>query len=89
MRGWIFDTQKNKTFDTVYLVLKKEESYYKIALDKEPRPDVAHNKQLNTSGFTAKLINLHMLPKGIYTYLFAVSLDDNVTFVDIDNKLKI
>ncbi len=92
MRGWIFDTQKNKAFDTVYLVLKKENTYYKIVLDKEPRPDVAHaygNKQLNTSGFTAKLIDLHMLPKGIYNYLFAVSLDDNVTFIDIGNKLKI
>ena len=91
MRGWIFDTEKNKVFDTVSLVLKKEHTYYTIALDKETRPDVAHvygNKVLDDSGFSVKFIDLQMLPEGIYDYLFAVSLDKEVTFIDIGHQLK-
>jgi hypothetical protein len=92
MRGWIFDTEKNKAFDTVYLVLKKENVYYKIPLDKELRPDVAHafgNKALDKAGFTAKLIDLTHIPKGIYDYLFALSLEGKTTFIDIKNQQKI
>jgi hypothetical protein len=92
MRGWAYDATENKAFDTISLVLKKDNTYYKIELDKEHRPDVANafgNTQLKDSGFTAKLIDLQTVPHGIYNYLFAVSLDNNVTFIDIHNKLKI
>ena len=92
MRGWAYDAEKNRAFDTIYLVLKKEKTYYKINLQSESRPDVAAaygNSQLESSGFAAKLIDLQMLPKGIYNYLFAVSIDKNVTFIDIGHRLKI
>ena len=92
MRGWAYDAEKNKAFDTMYLVLKKENTYYKINLQNESRPDVAAafgNSHLDASGFSAKLIDLQVLPKGIYKYLFAVSLDKKVTFIDIESSLKI
>ena len=92
IRGWAYNSAINNTFDTMYLVLKNNTTYYRIALQKESRPDVAHafsNKQLDSSGFTAKLIDLQILPKGTYTYLFAVSLDKKVTFIDIGHNLKI
>lgn len=92
MRGWAYDTAKNSAFDTIYLVLKKENTYYKVNLQADSRPDVAAafgNSHLDASGFSAKLIDLQMLPKGIYDYLFAVRLDNNVTFIDIGSKLKI
>ena len=89
MRGWVFDTEKNKAFDTVSLVLKKENTYYKIALDKESRPDVAHaygNSQVDASGFSAKLIDLTEVQKGTYQYLFAVSLEGEMQLIDIGSK---
>ncbi len=92
MRGWAYDAERNSAFDTIYLVLKKGNIYYKINLQGESRPDVAAaygNSQLDSSGFSAKLIDLQVLPKGTYKYLFAVSLDKKVTFIDIGHKLKI
>ena len=92
MRGWAYDTETNRAFDAMYLVLKKENTYYKVNLPNESRPDVAAtfgNTNLNTSGFTVKLIDLQILPKGTYKYLFAVSLDNKITFIDIGHKLKI
>ena len=92
MRGWAYDAEKNSAFDTIYLILKKEKTYYKINLQSESRPDVAAafgNSHLDTSGFSAKLIDLQILPKGTYKYLFAVSLDKKVTFIDIGHRLKI
>ena len=92
MRGWAYDAAKNTAFDKIYLVLKKENKYYKINLQSESRPDVAAafgNKKLNASGFSAKLIDLQALQKGTYKYLFAVSLDKKMTFIDIGHSLKI
>jgi hypothetical protein len=92
MRGWAYDSIKNNAFDEIYLVLRNNTTYYKITLQKEVRTDVAtafNNKALITSGFTVKLIDMTILPKGIYQYLFATSLDDEVMFIDMKNKLKI
>ena len=92
MRGWAYDASKKRAFDTVYLVLKKENSYYKVKLQDEIRPDISAafaNKNLDNSGFSAKLINLQVLPKGTYKYLFALSLDNEITFIDIGHGLKI
>jgi hypothetical protein len=92
MRGWAYDSIKNNAFDEIYLVLRNKTTYYKITLQKEVRTDVAtafNNKALTTSGFTVKLIDMTILPKGIYQYLFATSLDDEVMFIDMKSKLKI
>ena len=92
IRGWAYDAEKNSAFDTIYLILKKEKTYYKINLQSESRPDVAAaygNTHLDHSGFYAKLIDLHSLPKGTYKYLFAVTLNNKVTFIDIGHSLKI
>ena len=92
MRGWVFDSKKHRAFEKIYLVLQKENTLYKIPLDKESRPDVAHtfgNAKLKDAGFTAKLIDLTHIPKDTYNYLFATYLDGNVTFIDLKSKQKI
>jgi len=92
MRGWVFDAKQNRAFEKVYLVLQKEHTLYKIPLDKESRPDVAHafgNAGLKDAGFTAKLIDLTSVPKGVYNYLFAVYFDGKVSFIDLKSKQQI
>lgn len=92
MRGWAYDAAEKRSFDAIYLVFKKEDTYYKVKLQNESRPDVAAafgNSHLDASGFSAKLIDLQVLPKGIYKYLFAVDLDKEVKFIDIGHNLKI
>ena len=92
MRGWAYDATEKRSFDAIYLVFKKEDTYYKVNLQNESRPDVAAafgNSHLNASGFSAKLIDLQVLPKGMYKYLFAVELDKEVKFIDIGHNLKI
>ena len=92
MRCWAYDSMKNNAFDIMYLVLRNNTTYYRVTLKKEVRNDVAtafNNKALNTSGFTVKLIDVTMLPKGTYQYLFATSLDDEVMFIDMESQLKI
>jgi len=92
LKGWAYDSEKHRAFDKTYLVLKKDNTYYKIDLKNESRPDVAiafGNKKLDNSGFNAKLINLQILPAGIYDYLISGSIDNQTTYIKIGHRIKI
>ena len=92
LRGWIFNSKNGRSFKSVHLVLKNGEKFYKVELQKDTRVDVStafKSSNLDSSGFSAKMIDLRELEKGTYKYLFAVPVDSRTMFIDINQSLTI
>jgi hypothetical protein len=92
LRGWIFNAKNGKSFKSVHLVLKNGEKFYRVELKQDTRIDVStafKSSNLDSSGFSAKMIDLRELEKGTYKYIFEVPIDKKPMFIDINQSLTI
>jgi hypothetical protein len=87
IRGWSYDRKQSRPFDRVRLILQGDTLLYVAELNREIRPDVAtafHNPALESSGFTAKMIDLKGLAKGTYRCFFEVRLEGTTSVICTD-----
>jgi hypothetical protein len=92
IRGWIFNKKNGSIFNNLNLVLKKDNSYYKIELEQEERKDVARafgSNNITDSGFSAKMIDISEMQKGKYECLISVTIDNKKMLIKLDKILKI
>jgi len=92
VRGWIFNEKNGQIFKTLYLVLKKDNKFYKIELEHREREDVAKafkSKNIINSGFYRGMIDVKSLEKGIYKcYIFTI-INNKPVLIDTKKSLKI
>jgi 4-amino-4-deoxy-L-arabinose transferase-like glycosyltransferase len=92
IRGWIYDMERNETFEKISLVFKNSiNEMYKIDLDKKERPDVAsffNNPKLHHSGFD-DFISIGKMNIGKYRVYLLVEINHKQYFIETSNRLEI